>query len=244
MSRPSRPLVLACLGVVLLGCPADESASATRKGDAKTKVAKVEVKRDAKGDAKTDAKTDAKADAPKNGRVLDGPLPIADMLGHTPAEVEAKLGDTLGKGSSRTSCVRYVPDRTWFKCAHARQRYADPNGKFTAIGMEFEDGKASAIAFDGFVAAEGAFTPEAALAIVGLELPGEPKVDEPEPGTKVWSWWNSSARLLVNGRQHRVQVSSVGDDWTRTKVEIVLNDPLSADELARKVEPGAAEQPG
>ncbi len=236
MSRLTSPLVLASLGIVLLGCPADENASAARKGDAKAKA-------DAKGDAKPDAKVDAKADAPKNGRVLEGPLPIEAMLGHTPAEVEAKLGDTLGKGVQRKSCVRYVPDRTWFSCQHARQRYADPNGKFTAIGMEYEDGKASAISFDGFVT-EGAFTPEAALAIVGIEVPGQPKVEEPEPGAKVYSWFNASARLLIGGRQYRVQVSTVGDDWARTKVDVILNDPLNADEQSRKIEPQAGEQPG
>jgi hypothetical protein len=41
---------------------------------------------------------------------------------------------------------------------------------------------------------------------------------------------------LIAGRQYRVLVSTVGDDWTRTKVEVILNDPLSPDELTRKVD--------
>jgi hypothetical protein len=128
-----------------------------------------------------------------------------------------------------------VPERTWFKCAHAKQRYADPTDKFKAIGVEYEDGKASALAFDG-LQGEGPFDPKRALAFVGLELPGEPKVEEPEPGTKVYSWFNASARLLIAGRQYRAVVSSVADDWARSKVELILNDPLSADELSRKLD--------
>jgi hypothetical protein len=161
-------------------------------------------------------------------------LPIEDMLGHAPAEVEAKLGDALGKGEARSSCVRYVPDRVWFRCSHAVQRYADPTGHFKAVGVEFEDGKASALAFDG-LQRTGPFDPGQALAAVGLELPGTPKIAEPDPSTKVYTWFNSAARLLVHGRQYRVQVSVVDGDWQRAKVELVLNDPLNPDELARKL---------
>jgi len=52
----------------------------------------------------------------------------------------------------------------------------------------------------------------------------------------VYSWFNASARLLIQGRQYRVQVSTVADDWARSKVELILNDPLSPDELSRKVD--------
>ncbi|HET6585711.1 MAG TPA: hypothetical protein VFG69_19770 [Nannocystaceae bacterium] len=220
-------MMRACLGLVALfvvGCPRD--------GDAPSKS---DAKADAKPDAKTDAKGDAKTDAAPMGRVIAGPLPIEEMLGHPPADVEAKLGDPLGKGESRENCVRYVPERTWFRCAHARQRYADPSGNFKAVGVEFEDGKASALAFDG-LALDGAFDPAKALAFVGLELPGEPKIEEPQPGTKVYSWFNASARLLIHGRQYRVIASTVGGGWSRSKVELILNDALNADELARKQE--------
>ena len=230
MPRSHRRLALLLSSIVVVGCPAEQNEPTARKGDAKP-----DAKLDAKTDAKSNAKPDANADAAPMGRVLPGPLPIEEMIGHTPAEVEAKLGDTLGKGESRTSCVRYVPERTWFKCQHAKQRYADPTGTFKAIGVEFEDGKASALAFDG-LPGEGPFDPTRALATVGVELPGEPKIEEPEPGAKIYSWFNAAARLLIAGRQYRVRVSTVGDDWARTKVELILNDPLSPDELARKSE--------
>lgn len=234
---------LLCL-VALLGAACPQQNAAPGKADAKTVAKKGDAKLDVKAEAKPDTKapTDAKAStdakAPTEatmGRVVAGPLPIEEMLGHSPAEVEAKLGDPLGKGESRKNCVRYVPDRTWFRCAHARQRYADPNGKFKAVGIEFEDGKASAIAFDGLTL-EGSFDPDKALAFVGIELAGEPKVDEPQSGTKVYSWFNASARLLIHGRQYRVVASTVEGDWARSKVELILNDPLNADELTRKQE--------
>jgi len=236
MPRSHRHHALLLSSILAAGCPGTANEPATRKGDAKPGAeSKPDTKPESKPDTKLDARAEPKPDAAKMGRVLPGPLPIDEMIGHAPAEVEAKLGDPLGKGESRTSCVRYVPERTWFKCTHARQRYADPTDKFKAIGVEFEDGKASALAFDG-PKGEGPFEPNKALAFVGLELPGEPKLEEPEPGTKVYSWFNASARLLIQGRQYRVQVSTVADDWARSKVELILNDPLSPDELSRKVD--------
>lgn len=222
---PRSCLALAVL-LVVLGC-AKEDAPEKAQATSPTKPAP----------AAGDAKADAAAATPTMGRVTAGPLPIADMLGHTPAEVEALLGDPLGKGEMRESCVRFVPDRTWFRCKHARQRYADPTGKFEAVGVEYEDGKASALAFE-LPQLDGTFDPKRALAYVGLELPDEPKLDEPAADTKVYSWFNSAARLRVHGRQYRVQASTVAGDWGRSKVEVILNDPLSADEQARKLERG------
>lgn len=210
--------------VVVLGCGKDD-ADAKAQAPAPTKAAS--------------PATAESASTVAMGRVTPGPLPIVDMLGHTPAEVEAKLGDPLGKGEMRDSCVRYLPERTWFRCKHARQRYADPTGRFTAVGVEYEDGKASALAFEG-PKGEGSFDPKRALAYVGIELPDEPKVDEPASDTKVYTWFNSAARLLVGGRQYRVQVSSVAGDWVRSKVEVILNDPLSADEQGRKLDRGSS----
>jgi hypothetical protein len=205
--------------------------------DARAAAAKPAAKADAAEKADTAGSEAAKTPAANEpqGRIVAGPLPIADMLGHAPAEVQAKLGDPLGKGEARESCVRYVPDRVWFRCQHAVQRYADPTGTFEAVGVEYEDGKASALAFDG-MQVTGPFDPTAALRHVGLELPAPPKLSEPAAGTKVYAWFNSSARLLIHGRQYRVQVSVVEDDWQRAKVELVLNDPLSPDEQARKIE--------
>lgn len=234
----------------LCACPStapDTGKSAT------VATTKSDVKRDAKSDAKTEAKSDAKveptpdAKAPEEGpagRVLDGPLPIAGLIGKPPAEVEAQLAEPLGKGMARESCVRFVPDRTWFKCKFALQRYGDKTGAYKAIGVEYEDGKATAIAFEGLLRAEGTITPETALAYVGLELPGEPKLENPAPDTSVWSWFNAAARLRIDGRQYRVVVSSVGADWTRTKVEVKLNDPLSDDERSRIVQTRQPDAPG
>lgn len=188
--------------------------------------------------AKSDASPASSAKAPHSpepgarGRVLDGPLPITSVIGHPPADVEALVGETLSKGMARDSCVRFVPKRVWFRCQFAMQRYADKTGKFSAIGIEYEDGLATAISFEG-PAGSGTFTPENALAFVGLQLPGEPSLETPAENTKLWSWFNSSAQLLINNRQYRVRVSVVGEDWQRSKVEVILNAPLSDDERAR-----------
>jgi len=222
------PLVVACL----CACP----SSAPDSGKSAT-VAKSDAKIETKSDAKRPATTDAKApDEGPSGRVLDGPLPIAGVIGKPPAEVEAQLAEPLGKGMARESCVRFVPDRTWFKCQFALQRYGDKSGAYKAISVEYEDGKATALAFEGLLRAEGTIEPKTALAYVGLELPGEPTLESPAPDTSVWSWFNGAARLRIDGRQYRVIVSSVGADWARTKVEVKLNDPLSDDEKSRIVQ--------
>ncbi|MBC8068070.1 MAG: hypothetical protein IAG13_07040 [Deltaproteobacteria bacterium] len=232
------PLLVAWLA---LGCPRGEPTGGKPLGDPRGKPIADAKTPDAKTpdattpDAKTpDAKTpDAKPPSEPLGRVLEGPLPIAKLLGKPPAEVQAELADPLGKGMARNSCVRFVPERVWFACKFALQRYGDKSGAYKAIGIEYEDGKATAIAFEGPTRAEGPVEPRAALAYVGLELPGEPELTAPGPDAQVWSWFNGRARLLVDGRQYRVVVSSVGDDWARTKVEIVLNDPLTEQERAR-----------
>src|SRR5690606_4859841 len=138
-----------------------------------------------------------------------GPLPITGLLGKTPPEVEAQLAEPLGKGMARRSCVRFVPDRVWFECQYAWQRYGDKTGTYAAVQVSYEDGVATGVAFEG-IPGEGPFDPKAALAKVGVRLPGEPRVSEPAPDTRVWSWFNDEARLLIHGKQYRVEVSSVG----------------------------------
>jgi hypothetical protein len=169
------------------------------------------------------------------GSIVGGPLPITDMLGHSPPEVQAHLGDPLGKGGVRKSCVRWVPDKTWFSCDHAWQRYADKSGTFDAIGVEYENGKASMLAFEG-VPGEGPFDPRRALAVVGLQLPGEPAQSTPADGVTLYSWFNSSSRLRIHGRQYRVEVSTADGTWEGSRVSILLNDPLSDEEKAKIVE--------
>lgn len=182
--------------------------------------------------ADSKATADAKVDPAASGRLLDGPLPIASVIGHPAAEVEQLVGEPLGKGMARDTCVRYVPKRVWFRCKFALQRYADTTGKFSAIGVEYEDGIATAITYEG-LAGSGAFDPDRALAFVGLQLAGKPTLESPEEGTQVWSWFNSAAQLLIGGRQYRVRVSVIADDWKRSKVEVILNAPLDADEQGR-----------
>jgi hypothetical protein len=234
------PLFVASLCACPSTAPDDGKSATVAKSDAK-----VETKSDAKVETKVETKVDAKApDEGASGRVLDGPLPIAGLIGKPPAEVEAQLAEPLGKGMARESCVRFVPDRTWFKCQFALQRYGDKSGAYKAVSVEYEDGKATALAYEGLLRAEGTIEPKTALAYVGLELPGEPKLDTPAPDTNVWSWFNATARLRIDGRQYRVIVSSVGDDWARTKVEVKLNDPLSDDEKSRIVQSRQPTAPG
>jgi hypothetical protein len=136
--------------------------------------------------------------------------------------------------------VRYVPERTWFHCKFEWQRYSDKTGTFGAVHVTYEDGKVSGLAFDK-IPGEGPFDPRKALRTVGLELPGEPKAENPDTDVTTWSWWNTSARLLVHERQYRVRVSTVGTGWDKSKVEIILNDALNASEKARVFEAGEAE---
>jgi hypothetical protein len=179
------------------------------------------------------------------GKVLDdAPVPIVRLLGQTPQEAEPQLGPPLpdSKGGMRDSCVRYLPERTWFRCKFAWQRYADRTGTFGAIHVTYEDGKVSGVSFEK-IPGEGPFDPRQALRKVGLELPGEPKLENPEEDVTTWSWWNASARLVVYGRQYRVRVSTVKGTWDSAKVEIILNDALSESEKARVFDPGSAAPP-
>ena len=170
------------------------------------------------------------------GKVLDGaPIPLASFVGAAPADAEKHLGEPLSKGGTKKSCVRFVPERTWFHCEHAWQRYGDPTGTAESIYVTYEDGKVASIAFEK-LAGEGTFDPKAALAKVGLELPADPTLKSPAENVKLWSWWNSQSKLLLGGRQYRVEVSSVEDKWDASKVDIILNDPLTDDEKTRMFE--------
>jgi hypothetical protein len=165
-------------------------------------------------------------------QILDAPLPVPELLGHAPPDVEAKLGEPLGKGMMRDSCVRYLPQRVWFGCNYAVQRYADKTGNYGAVQVAYEDGRSTAVAYE-FDKGEGAFDPIEALRRVGLELPGTPERSEPAADTVLWSWFNARSRLLLDQEQYRVEVSSVGNSWDRAKVEVVLNHPLSDEQQAR-----------
>lgn len=168
----------------------------------------------------------------------DVPLPLAALLGKSVADVQAQLGEHLGKGMMRQHCVRYVPERTFFKCKYALQQYADKTGNFTLVQVIYEDGVATAVAFDGWKHATGPFAPEAALANVGLTLPEPGKESSPAPNVRLWSWFNARARLLIDGKQYRVEVSAVDDKWEHSRVEVSLNHPLTPEQKAAVVPAG------
>jgi hypothetical protein len=168
----------------------------------------------------------------------DVPLPLGKFLGQPVADVQAQLGEHLGKGMARKSCVRFVPERTFLSCEYALQRYADKTGNFTAIQVAYEDGAASAIAYDGWKHAAGPFDAQALLSAIGLTLPGPGELTTPQPNVKLWRWFNQRARLLIHGKQYRVELSVIDDDWARSRVEVILNDPLTPAQKAKILQPG------
>jgi len=162
----------------------------------------------------------------------DVPLPLTKLLGHTVEEVQAQLGEHLEKAMMRKTCFRFAPAKTHFTCRYTLQRYADKTGNFASLRIAYEDGIASAVAYDGWVPGSGAFTPELLLDAVGLTLPVPGTLQQPAPGVRLWTWWNGQARLLIGGKQHRVDVSIVGEDWSRSRVEVILNHPLTPEQQA------------
>lgn len=240
--RSSRPLDLVSSGLVSLmlgGCPssAPQAPPPPRAASAETPTEASEPRAREAAQAREPRARDAAETPPEvaHGRITEGPLPLLEMLGAAPPEVEARLGEPFGKGMMRDTCVRFVPKRTWFRCSHAWQRYQDATGTFTGVQVTYEDGKATAIALEG-VPGTGPFDPRQALRAVGVELPGEPAESSPATDTQLWSWFNSAARLRVHGREYRVEVSSVGGTWDTSKVELILNDALTPEERQRIIE--------
>jgi hypothetical protein len=138
---------------------------------------------------------------------------------------------------ARSTCVRFVPERTFFTCSFALQRYEDKGGEWSGIHVEYEDGVAASIGFDGYKKGSGAFDPQQLLKAVGLELPDEPRVDEPAAGVRRWAWFNDRARLKIADHQYRVEISVVGDDWARSRIEVLRNEPLTEAQKAKVVAP-------
>lgn len=171
---------------------------------------------------------------------------LAALINKTPAEVDATLGEPTDTGSDRVSCVRFVPERVFFACEQTIHVYA--HEQFEQIRVEFEDGRSGLVAVSG-LPGEGAFDHNAALASVGVSLPGQPRHSNPsmgmggEPGDVVdlWVWGNSSARLLVDELEHRVQLSVVNGDWRRSKLEVIINHPLTDAQKAKIKLPRGAE---
>jgi hypothetical protein len=201
-------------------------------------------------DPKTDAgKTTADAKAPTEpelgpdgkplGRVVASQyIDLRQLANKTVAEVEDVLGEPTTTGTDRVSCVRFVPERVFFACEQQIRVYQRP--PFEQVRVEFEDGRAANIGITG-LPGEGAFNLDAALASVGVLLPEAPSHSNPalgiggDPGDVVdlWEWSNASARLRVDGLEHRVRVSVVNSEYRRAKLEIINNNPLSSEQAAR-----------
>lgn len=173
----------------------------------------------------------------------DVPLPLKKILGQPVADVQALLGEHQGKGMARGTCVRFVPDRTFFACKYALQRYADKTDNFKAVQVGFEDGVATEVAFDGWKHATGPFDPQALLTAVGLTLPEPGEESTPDPNVRVWKWFNHIARLVIDKKQYRVELSVVEDEWSRSRVEILLNDPLTPEQTAKIQQPAPGTDP-
>jgi hypothetical protein len=160
------------------------------------------------------------------------------LVNKTPAEVEAVLGSAQDMGSDRVSCVRFVPERVFFACEQEIRVYQHP--PFEQIRVEFEDGRAANVTISG-LPGEGKFDLDAGLASVGVVLPDPPSHDNPPLGVggdsgdvvDRWEWPNDRARLRVDGLEYRVRLSVVNSEYRRAKLEVINNNPLSAEQAAR-----------
>lgn len=235
-THPAQPRRIHLAWGLALVC-ACGGAPTTQAAPTKVEPAKAEAVKPAPGEP---AKA-APAAAPLAAVRDDVPLPLAKLLGRPPQEVQAELGQHLTKGMARDTCVRFVPERTFFRCKFALQRYADRTDNFASVQVTYEDGVATGVAYQGWKKGAGPFTPEALLAAVGLTLPEPGKESSPAEGVKLWSWFNNRARLKIGERQYRVEVSARGDDWASSRVEVVLNDPLTPEQKAQVVEAGGAD---
>jgi hypothetical protein len=181
----------------------------------------------------------ASSDGVALGQVKATPLiNLNALVNKTPEQVEAVLGPPKDTGTDRISCVRFVPERVFFACEQEIRVYE--HKQFEQIRVEFEDGYAATVAISG-LPGEGAFDPIAALASVGVTVPGEPSHDNPavaiggDPADMVdrWEWGNSSARLRIDGLEHRIQLSVVNQEWRRSKLELINNHPLTDEQTAK-----------
>ena len=181
-----------------------------------------------------------------------GLVDLSKLLHQSPETVEALLGKPTETGSQRISCVRFVPERVFFACQQEARFYAHP--ELERIVVEYEDGRAATIQLVG-LQGEGEFSPDKALAIAGLALPGNPRVtnppfgmgDTPDQKVQAWDWFNGEARMRVEGQQFRVRVSVVNGEWKRSKIEVINNNPLDEAQRGRvkmsRSDPGVSEAP-
>lgn len=229
----------ASLALILLGILAACETPSAPGGDPEP-TAKTES-------ASKNAETDASRFTGK------GVVDLSALLNESPDSVEALLGKPTDTGTQRISCVRFVPERTFFACKQEARFYAHP--QLERLVVEYEDGLSANVSLIG-LRGEGEFSPDKALALAGLSLPGTPREtaptfglgDDPDQKVQAWDWFNSQSRLLVDGLQFRVRVSVVNGDWKRSKVEVINNNPLDDEQRKRvrvsKSDPGVSEDPG
>ena len=231
MTRIHASLIAALL---LGGCQKDPGSDANSKADP--------------------GKTTEAADEPKLGpdgkplgRVIASEfIDLRKLVNKTPDEIDAVLDAPIETGSDRISCVRFVPERVFFACEQQIRLYGHRD--FESIRVEFEDGRAAVIALSA-LPGDGDFDPNTALALVGLELPGAPRHDNPgfagaQEGDVVdrWEWGNSQARLLIDGLEYRVRLTVINGEWRRAKLELINNSPLSPEQNQR-IKPVRGEEP-
>jgi hypothetical protein len=183
-------------------------------------------------------------DEPKSGSTQPPPKPftgagsidLSGLLQQKPEVVEVVLGQPVETGKQRISCVRFVPERVFFACEQEARFYAFSG--FERIEVEYEDGVAAAISLVG-VMGEGAFEPQKALALAGLELEGEPHHERPAliggqtDVVDTWTWNNAQARMRVADKEHMVRISVINGEWARSQVEVFDNSPLTEDQKQR-----------
>jgi hypothetical protein len=247
---PTRALPSLAATLLLLASACDQKAG----DEGSNQAANTESSADAKAEPadekppatppKGNAKEGGDGDQGNLGKLTGkGVVAIDQILNKTPDQVDALLGTPTQSAKPRVSCVRFLPERVFFTCDEEVHVYENADTQVKLVEVDFEDGKAASVALIG-LPGEGAFTPEKALALAGLELPGEPKVDQPTDflppnatSVTVWGYWNSSARLIIDGLQYRVEISIVDEDWERSKIKILVNHPLSDDQKARVKQP-------
>lgn len=238
--RTRQGLFTAAVGFALTACPQGSPGQAgqARAIEAPAQPARTEPARTEP--ARPEPATEPAKAEPARPETLarvreDVALPLPALLGQPAEPALAKLGDKQGAAMIKKTCVRYTPERVFFACSYAMQRYADPTGTFRGVTVELEDGLIASAAFDGWTKGTGPVEPAPLLAAIGLELPEPPEVDTPAEGVRRWRWFNHLARLRIGGKQYRVEMSAAGDAWERTRIEVVLNEPLTEQQKAKLV---------
>ncbi|KIG13777.1 hypothetical protein DB30_07623 [Enhygromyxa salina] len=238
MNRPRSGMLIA---VLLTACSQDGASNASAGG------AKSGAGQKTTADAPEVSGPQSNSEGVELGQVKSTPLiNLNALVNKTPEQVDAVLGSPKDVGTDRISCVRFVPERVFFACEQEIRVYE--HQQFEQIRIEFEDGHAAMVAISG-LPGDGAFEPTAALASVGVTLPGTPFHDNPalgmggDPSDVVdrWEWGNSKARLRIDELEFRVRLSVVNNDWRRAKLELINNQPLTDEQSAKIKLPRGAE---